>query len=187
MIEIIIGILIAWMVAEIGSGFIHFLEDSYGNPEWEKSPYAIKRLLYNNVVEANILHHKQPAAMLKGSYWHRNNTSIIPSFLLAGISYLFWPIFWPLWVGFILMSQANELHGWAHQKCSKPIRILQAIGILQSPKLHKIHHTRPYSQSYCVMSGWLNPILEAIFFWDIIRFIIFCLTGASPLEIRKAD
>lgn len=185
--SVILGIILLWVIAELGSAIIHMLEDSYGNPEWYSSKSGIKKFLYYQIVESNILHHKQPAAMLKGSFLYRNYTSIIPAWILATISYFVWPDFWPVWGGFILMGFANEIHGWSHQKCSWPIRFLQNIGILQSPKHHKIHHTKPYSTRYCVMSGWLNPILEFIYFWQFVRFVIWLLTGVRPLEIRKND
>lgn len=183
MIEIIIGLLIAWAVAEVFSGFIHFLEDSYGNPEWEDSYSWTKRKLYKYVVAPNILHHKRPVAMTEGNYWERNNTTIIFALIMAAC---FW-WYWPVCLGFIIMTQANEIHGWSHipHKCNKIIRFFQRIGLLQSPKVHKIHHTRPYSNNYCVLTNYANPILEHIFFWPIMRIIIWILTGLKPLDVRK--
>lgn len=186
--EIIIGIIIMWMVAEIGSALAHHFEDRYGNPEWQSSSSKIKRIIYMSIIEPNIVHHKRPAAMLEGSYWFRNNTSIVLSFALAGISYLAFPDFWPLWAGFILMSQANEIHGWAHKPKLQNniiIRSLQRIGLLQSPKHHKIHHTVPYNTHYCVMTNYLNPILSTIGFWKLLEFIYWLLFGLKPLKVRE--
>ena len=185
--EIIGGIILAWLIAEIISGVIHFIEDSYCKPEWKESKNTLKQFIYKNITAPNILHHQRPAAMLEGNFWQRNNTSIIPAWIIALCIYLLGPTYWPIWLGFILMGFANELHGWSHQKCSKPIQFLQSIGILQHPKHHKIHHTRPYSQRYCVMSGWVNPILEFLYFWPALRIMIWLLTGAKPLESRKND
>ncbi len=187
MLEICGGILIAWLIAEIGSGIFHWVEDQYGNPEWEHSKSKLKRFIYHNVIGPNVTHHKTPAAMLKGNFWHRNNTSIIPAFSLALIAYFLWPTYWPVWSGLILMGFSNEIHGWCHTKSSAHIRFLQSICILQSPKHHKIHHTRPYSNNYCVMSGWVNPILNFFFFWEMLRGLVWLCTGLRPLEIREKD
>lgn len=181
--EILIGLLIAWFVAEVFSGFVHFLEDSYGNPDWEDSESWIKRWLYKNIVGPNILHHQRPVAMTEGNYWFRNNTTIVSALVMAAC---FW-WYWPVCLGFLLMTQANEIHGWSHipHKCNRFIRFFQRYGILQSPSKHKLHHTRPYSNNYCVMTNFWNPVLEHIFFWPTIRVIIWLITGAKPLEQRK--
>lgn len=181
--EILFGLLIAWIVAEVISGFIHFLEDSYGNPEWEHSKSRIKRFLYTNVVAPNILHHQRPVAMTEGTYWERNNTAILPALFMAAC---FW-WYWPVCLGFIIMTQANEIHGWSHipHKCNRVIRFFQRAKILQTPQNHKLHHTRPYSNNYCVFTNIMNPILEYIFFWPIMRITIWLFTGTKPLEVRK--
>jgi ubiquitin-conjugating enzyme E2 variant len=45
------------------------------------------------------------------------------------------------------------------------INLLHNLRILQSPKHHAIHHTDPKSTHYCVITEFLNPILERIRFW----------------------
>lgn len=187
-LEIILGILIMWIIAEVGSSMVHFLEDTYGNPSWEHSKSWLKRKIFQEIIGPNILHHKKPSEMTKGTWWYRNRSSIIPAFILAGISYILWPNIWSVWGGFILLGFANEFHCWQHlpkNKVSWPIRKLQAIGIIQSPLHHKRHHTPNYQQNFAVMSNWMNPILTFIHFWDIMKFLIWLITGAKPLKERE--
>jgi len=183
--EIFFGILLACFIADLFSGFIHFLIDSYGNEDWQFSKNRLKYWLYVNVVKDNLIHHQRPAAFLEGSYWYRNWTTIIPALFLASLFYLLWPNFWPLWIGCLIMTQSNQLHAFSHYKANWFIRLLQNCYILQSPKQHKVHHTKPYSNSYLVIFPWFNPILEFIYFWAIARIIIWLITGAKPLEQRK--
>lgn len=183
--EVFLGIIVAWIIAEIGSALFHHFEDRYGNPDWEDSESTFKRIVFQAVIGPNVIHHKQPAAMLKGNYWYRNRETIIASVILAGISFFFWPTAWPVYCGFLLMSQSNEIHGWAHQKCNRFIAFFQRIGLLQSPKHHKIHHTVPYNTNYCVMTNLLNPILNAIYFWRVVEFFYWLIFGLKPLKVRE--
>ncbi len=187
-IEILGGLILSVFIAEVFSAMAHWAEDRYGNPAWEKSRSWTKRKIYQYVIGPNILHHKRPYAMTEGSYWQRNNSTIILSLILAAISYIIWPEFWPLYLGFVLMTQANEIHSWQHlpkSRLSWPIRFLQNLKIIQTHKHHKIHHTRPYSTNYGIMTNVVNPVLSAIFFWQTLEFLIWFFTGISPVKERE--
>lgn len=169
--------ILTWVVvpilfAELVNGLIHWWEDRYGNPDW---PF-----LGRHVVRPNILHHERPAAMLKGSYWHRNNTTIIPALALAACFY--WCL--PLALGCLILSQANEVHGWTHQKCNWLIRGLQRTGLLQSPRHHAMHHRRPYDRNYCTMTNYVNPVLTRLRFWESLEGIIYLVLRVKPRPER---
>ncbi len=188
MFEIIGGILLVVVIADLTAGIFHWLEDRYGNPDWQYSRSKFKKSVYKHIIGPNILHHKQPAAMTKGNYWERNNSTIILALIISALSYIIWPWCWPVWGGFLLLTQANEVHVWAHlpkNKVNPFIRFLQKIKVLQTPQHHKIHHTQPYSRNYCVMTSFLNPVLSIIFFWEILELIVWSLTGASPVKERE--
>jgi hypothetical protein len=59
---------------------------------------------------------------------------------------------------------ANEVHRYAHQPSAAPgwVRVLQEIGLCQSPKEHSAHHRPPHDANFCILTDWLNPLLEAI-------------------------
>jgi ubiquitin-conjugating enzyme E2 variant len=154
-------ILVSWLLADFIAGVIHWWEDVYITPE---TP-----LIGSLVGGPNAEHHSNPMGFLKGNYWHRNYTTIIPALIAAGISYVYFPFFT---LAFIFATQANEIHGWSHQRCNFIIRAFQETGILASPRHHAGHHESPYSIRYCVMSNWLNPFLDMIGLWGVIESVI---------------
>lgn len=171
--ELFLVIVIAVVFADLMSGIFHWWEDRYGNPEWP--------LIGEWIVKPNQLHHIRPALLCEGGYWSRNNTTIIPS--ITGACLFWWCM--PVCLGFILLSQSNEIHSWAHQKCNPFIRAMQRIGILQSPRHHSVHHKRPFDRYYCVMTNYLNPVLNVTRFWSIIEFAVWSVSGILPRPERQ--
>lgn len=157
-------LLVAWLLADFLSGVWHWIEDRYFEESWP--------IIGKYIAKPNTLHHAQPAAFLQNGYWTRNWTTILPAAIAFAL--------YPSWV-FVFVSQANEIHAWAHQKCSPFIRMLQEVGVLQSPRHHGEHHRSPFEIRYCVMSDWLNPFLDAIEFWRWSEYLI------SPFIQVKED
>lgn len=170
---ITITIITAIAFADMMSGVFHWWEDRYGNPDWP--------LIGEWIVKPNQLHHTRPALLCERTYWNRNSTTIMPSAI--GAMLFFWCA--PVCIGFILLSQSNEIHSWAHQKCNPFIRFLQRIGILQSPRHHSIHHKRPFDRYYCVMTNYLNPLLNLIKFWQSVEFVVWIFSGVLPRPERQ--
>jgi ubiquitin-conjugating enzyme E2 variant len=54
-------------------------------------------------------------------------------------------------------------HRWAHlRRPAWPIRWLQGLGLIIRPGPHDAHHTPPYSTDYAVVTGWSNPVFDAL-------------------------
>lgn len=176
-INITIWIIALYLAADFVSGIFHWLEDKYWSEHWP--------IIGEYIVTPNILHHTRPAACTQGTYWTRNNTTLIPT--IFGILMTFWWC-WQLAVFFAILSQAAETHVWSHIKCSRPIRFLQQTGILLSPKQHNLHHRIPFNDYYCGMTGFLNPILSKIRFWYglecALKFITFGYIKPLPERAR---
>lgn len=151
----ILYFLSAWIAADLVTGLVHWWEDRYGNPAWP--------IIGPFVVEPNIRHHTDQRAFLAGGYWHRNWTTILPA-AVAGVACLAAGSPWGALVA-AFSSQANEIHGWSHQRCSRPIRGLQLLGIICSQEGHARHHRSPFATDFCVMTDITNPVLGAIDFW----------------------
>jgi hypothetical protein len=167
----------AWIVGELTTGLFHWWEDRYLTADsW---------LLGNLVGAPNVEHHRFPTKMCESSYWVRNQTTIIPAFVGAVVAY--WLGSAGFCLGFLWASQANEIHAWAHmpQRVSWPVRALQEAGIFQSPRVHGAHHRRPYLSNYCVLTDWMNPILDSIDFWRRLERIITLATGIRPVKHRE--
>jgi ubiquitin-conjugating enzyme E2 variant len=153
-----IGYLIAcWIAADFMSGLCHWLEDRYFREEWP--------IIGRFIAKPNQLHHDQPSAFLRQGYISRNWTTILPAFG----AFVLVPNLWPIW---LFVSQANEVHAWAHQRCSSGIRMLQETGFLQSAKHHGEHHRSPFDVKYCVMTNWLNPILDGLRVWGCFECLL---------------
>lgn len=165
----------AWLMADFVTAVIHWWEDRYGNPDWP--------VLGPLVVRPNIRHHVDQRAFLAGNYWQRNWTTIVPSAVVAAGMYLAGQPWWALVA--VFASQANEIHGWAHQKCNRLIRGLQLLCLLSSPEDHAEHHEQPFNTDFCVMTGILNSGLELVAFWRTLETLIGKLTGIWPRSERE--
>lgn len=163
----------AWLAADLVTGVVHWWEDRYGDPTWP----VVGRL----VVEPNIRHHVKPRAFLAGGYWDRNWTTILPAAIVAGAC-LAAGLRWCALVA-AFASQANEIHGWAHQRCSRPIRGLQLLGVISSQEGHALHHRAPFATDFCVMTDWLNPILSGVGFWRVLEAVV-GIIGIRPRAER---
>lgn len=176
MSSIVLWIFASWLIADLLSGFWHWLEDRYFEEEWP--------ILGKYVAKPNTLHHAQPSAFLHQGYWSRNWTTILPASIAACIVVFFlspWALL-PL----LFVSQANEVHAWAHQRCPRFIRVLQESGVLQSPQHHGQHHRAPFDCKYCVMSNWLNPILDYAGFWFCLEWILAMVFRIRPKPESKS-
>lgn len=123
---LLLNVLAAWLLADFLSGFWHWIEDRYFEEKWP--------IIGEYIAKPNTLHHAQPAEFLKGSYWTRNWTTILPASVAFVIALACGAPLWLL-LAFAFVSQANEIHAWAHRRVqSRWIRGLQEFGALQSPR-----------------------------------------------------
>lgn len=65
-------------------------------------------------------------------------------------------------------AASTEIHYWTHRVKDRPkaIRVMQEIGIIQSPAQHSQHHRPPSDRRYCIVTDWLNPLLDAARVWE---------------------
>ncbi len=163
-------ILCSYLAADLLAGFWHWLEDRYFDVTWP--------IIGEYIAKPNTLHHEQPTAFLFQSYWSRNWTTILPAAVGLALSLIYWPA---LSLVFVFVSQANEIHAWAHMKGKVHpwIATLQDTGLFQSPKHHGQHHRSPFDIRFCVMSDWLNPLLDQLMFWTALESIL-KVVGIDP-------
>ena len=79
------------------------------------------------------------------------------------------------WIGFfsMLVPQAHKL---AHMSEIHSVAVcLQKSRLILHPGSHQMHHD-DNSQSYCVLTGWLNPTLDRIRFWRLMERVFKGLT-----------
>jgi hypothetical protein len=77
----------------------------------------------------------------------------------------------------------NQIHQWAHRPAPpRPVRLLQALGLVLRPGDHARHHTSPFALHYCITTGWCNALLEATGFFRRLETALTALTGIRPRQ-----
>ena len=77
----------------------------------------------------------------------------------------------------------NQFHSWAHSPSPpRMVQRLQAWGLILTPERHARHHRDDHDRAYCVTSGWLNPVLDRIRFFERLERIV----RAAPGRRRRA-
>ncbi len=69
---------------------------------------------------------------------------------------------------------------WAHM--DRPPRLarwLQHCRLVLTPRCHARHHSRDFQTSYCITTGWLNPLLDAVEFFPRLERAVRRYTGAT--------
>ena len=165
-----ITIIICVLVADFITGFVHWLEDTYGVPTWP--------LIGNSVIEPNIVHHENPVKMTMSGILGRNYQTAIPALVLTLVICYFygWAFAWPIAFTLLLAGcMGNEIHAWNHtprEKLPKWIIFLQDTCIIQTRKQHAIHHKKPYDKYYCTLTNVTNAVLEALGFWKKLEWAV---------------
>ena len=158
---IAIEIFLCLLVADFASGVFHWLEDSYGDVEWP--------ILGLYITRPNILHHYDPRHFVRNNTWFgRMRTLGILGLALLLAATAVNQLSWQVWVTILLGINANEIHKWSHcssQENGTLINAMQQVGLIQSPLHHAQHHLGRRDSHYCVMTNYLNPVLDATRFW----------------------
>jgi ubiquitin-conjugating enzyme E2 variant len=165
---------IAYVAADFVSGFVHFLADNFGSPE---TPIVGKAF-----VLPFREHHDDPTAILHKPFFVSNggNCMVIVPFLAAIV--LLVPVddsfagyltgAFGLTFSFAILL-TNQFHKWAHMEAPPPVVLwLQERRIILSRDHHDIHHVSPFDTHYCITTGWWNPMLERIRFFEITASLI---------------
>jgi ubiquitin-conjugating enzyme E2 variant len=165
-IEIIITVLIADFV----SGFFHWLEDAYGNESWPVTGRLVTR--------PNTLHHHDPRHFTQHTWWESSWDLLCLGVVVLLITWATGLLTWHIWLFVALGVNANQIHKWAHQTRAENgpfITALQRLRLLQTPRHHARHHTDPKNSHYCVLTDFLNPVLDRIGFWQGLESLIWRL------------
>ena len=167
MIEILFKIILSVLISDLMTGIVHWWEDAYGNPNW--------KFFGKSVIEPNLRHHKSPREFIKGSYWSRINTSFYLGLVLILLCRCFSILNIYSLISIVIATHGNEVHRFSHQtnkENGKLIVFLQRAGILQSRKHHGFHHKAPFACNYCVVTNYVNPVLQFLFFWTIMEKLV---------------
>ena len=162
-------------IADLIVGFVHWLEDNYGQEHWP--------IIGESVIAPNLLHHSKPKAFCKNTWWQSADYQVIGSLALIVAASFMGLLTWQLVAVLFLAANGNEVHKWAHRskkENGKIITWLQNQGLIQSRRHHAKHHGGDRNSHYCSLTEWVNPILEKIKFWRGLEWCIEKVTGVSP-------
>ncbi len=186
---LLFSVLAGLVAADFISGFVHWMGDTWGTPEWPVLGPALirpfrehhvdqKALTRHDFIElngANCLVSIPVLLMVEGAgYWAGDDESVA---LLLGRSFLTWMT---LWVFF-----TNMFHQWAHREAhenTRLVRWLQARRLILSPEAHAIHHEPPHLDHYCITTGWLSAPLARMRFYRHAERLVTALTGQIPRQ-----
>lgn len=159
--------LLGYWAADFASGVVHFVADTFGSVE---TP-----VLGRKFILPFRAHHDRPQEMTEHDFVETNGDScFIALFVLVPV-FVFVPaadgsgaaltgVFVVTLILFVVLT--NQLHKWAHAKeAPRLVRALQRAGLVLRPAHHAQHHLPPYTGRYCITSGNLNPLLDAISFF----------------------
>ena len=173
------AIFLALPTADLISGIVHWIADRYGSID---TPIIGSHFLLPFRV-----HHLYPKEMTKFGFASNSGNVCLLSGLILAIGYFFIPIigesptFFFFNIYLFLCScfgtLINVFHKWAHvDKPPRVVKWMQKYHLILSKQHHAIHHTSPFELHYCILCGWMNPLLDKIRFFERIEKIIFRLT-----------
>ncbi len=158
-------------LADFVSGAVHWAEDAYARPG---TP------LLGRLAQDNLRHHWRPREFLARSWLQSSwDLALGAAVVVAAAAATGW-LTWHVLVFAILVANANQIHKWTHMNRSELpflVRLLQRLFLLQTPRHHARHHTGTRMTHYCVITNFLNPLLEEIGLWARFERAIERMTG----------
>ncbi len=148
------------LVIDFLSGFVHWFFDTQFEPS--------KRFLGRISVDF-LDHHVRPGRTAEvGFFASAWRPALFVSAPLMALSVMVplpaWLAAALFWVGFLSML-VPQTHKEAHLgKRPHPIAALQKLRLIIHPAAHQAHHD-DNRESFCVFTGWLNPVLDRMRFW----------------------
>jgi ubiquinone/menaquinone biosynthesis C-methylase UbiE len=162
--------------------FSHFFLDNYWT---DNTPIVGSTVYYFR------LHHVKPKLMLSKD-WIDTNTELTVGtvvfclffrHVLGAMSPL-WDWFW--FIGCLFGSFTSTVHACLHRDPTKnPIwfKILHKMHIVCDPEHHQVHH-RKFMGEYSLYLGKVDPILEMVWMWEILEFVIYVVFGVVAVNPR---
>lgn len=170
---IVIDVVACVIIADFLSGFFHWLEDAYGQEHWP--------ITGRHITLPNIRHHQDPAYFTRHSWFETARVLLVMSAAILAGAWTLGLLSWHVLLVVAIGVNANEIHKWAHRsrrQNGRLIAFLQSAGLLQSPGHHARHHRGTRATHYCVVTNYLNPLLDRIRVWRALERLVFLTTGA---------
>lgn len=168
-----VGLLSAYVLADFLAGSVHWLADRCFAPD---TP-----VLGPLLITPFRAHHEDALSISRHDFFEVSGNNALVSLPLA-LALLALPEAVDAWTTFLAifglglclaLVATNQFHGWAHaRRPPKIARRLQRLGLILTPEGHAKHHRADHDRAYCVTSGWLNPLLDRLRFFDRLERLI---------------
>ena len=156
---IVAVLLVAFAVADLASGIVHFLLDNFGSPDTPVIGQKFVRPFRD--------HHVDPMEMTRGDFIAVNADNVfvclpvvIPAFFFLDTAQH--PYAGVFIIGLVVgVIMTNQLHKWAHMPTvPRLVAAAQQRGIVLSKQHHSVHHSGRYDRNYCITWGRLDAVLN---------------------------
>lgn len=149
-------ILLAWYLADLLSGIVHFAFDN-------ADVLGIAHLpVLGRLHATGLLHHADQLSVTRFTFWQTTQDGFVASIPFWPLAY-FCPWFWvPFIFGSVLAARVHVWVHWPHHHNGPVVLWLQRWGVILSPRHHAAHHKAPHDRSYCGLNGWADPLLDDV-------------------------
>jgi ubiquitin-conjugating enzyme E2 variant len=159
-----VGLVLGVLAADFLSGVVHWFCDRF----FAEDTPIVGRVL----IGPFRAHHMDPEGIVRHGLLELHGNSCMP--VIASLAAARWTLPEPAHAGplvlhagllvFALAALAtNQFHRWAHDdRAPRFARWLQETGVILSAERHARHHRGSFDQSYCMTTGWLNPLLDRL-------------------------
>ena len=168
------ALLVGYLFADLISGTVHWFCDTFFDDD---TP-----IIGSIIIQPFRDHHVHPQRITSYRFIEQDTTNFF--IMLLPLAVAFWmgeprpgsvgALFWCcLLLGLATGSFGTNLfHKWAHEP-NPPVvvRWLQRSRLILGPERHQHHHS-DYSRGFCVTSGWMNPVLDALGFFPRLERVV---------------
>lgn len=176
---VVFQVIIGFLIADLFTGTFHWFEDTYLD-------YCLDIHFFGEIAKENEMHHYFPRSIIAYGLWDNIKQSLI-AFMFIYILIVFICRIKPnvMLYSFLFFSLfANTIHKYTHyRECETYdwFKVIQSSGLICSHAHHRDHHIN-VNEKYCVITEYNNYLLDSIGYWRGLEFVIYKLTGISPIR-----
>jgi hypothetical protein len=169
----------AFTAADLGAGLLHWFADTFFAPS---TP-----VIGSSLILAFREHHRDPRGIARRGIIEASGLNCFACIVILSVALVF-DASTPagqaggialLWFT-LAIALTNLFHRWAHsERVARPVAWLQRKRWILSPERHALHHSGAHERSFCVTTGWLNPLFDRIRFFQRLEFAVRWLTRSG--------
>ncbi|MGV8987515.1 MAG: fatty acid desaturase CarF family protein [Cypionkella sp.] len=159
--------------ADFLGGLFHWAEDTLGTvdtPIW--GPIFVK---------PSSRHHDHPTDIMTVPWLRGASFILMAGAVVLVAAWLLNVLSWQLVLFAVLAGLNDQAHRLEHtptKDLPRAVQLLRRAHLLQDARHHWQHHKAPHTSHYCVLTPWLNPVLDGLGFWRGLEKIVVPIFGA---------